>query len=135
MAKKITKRWVLVNGFQKQVSANVPANTLSPIDLLSPVIIPSLTLILKLKAINNYISTSGVSSPTGWGFVSWFTPFSNYTQILDQMGGQGQPLNVVDEPELSPGQTLFIRAKNTDPANAYTAGMILRGELGYYLYE
>lgn len=135
MAKRVKKRrWIIVAGYQKQISANVPANTLIPQNLWAPGSAPlvSLNLTLRLKGIANYIVSQGVSSSSGWGFITWYTPFSNYTAIKDQMGGVGQTLPTVDEPELSPGQYLPLTAINTDPANAYIVGIIVKGELGYY---
>jgi hypothetical protein len=120
------KTWVKVDGYNKQVSASIPAGSTGT-DLFVPEV-PSTSLTLKITAMGTYADLAA------WSFVRWLTPFYPYNDFKDQMGVSSQPQELSKQPELSPGGLLWIKGANAGGV-AYNMGIIIKGELGYYTYD
>ena len=119
-------RWKKVQGYNRQVSAVIAANTL----LTNPVLIfsdaPSNNLITRITHLATY-----AFDQAAFIYCTWLTPWFPYNKITDQIGQQWQPLELNQKPEVSAGQMMNFFGANVDGA-AHTIGFVIKGEQGYY---
>lgn len=122
------KKWVKVNDFFRQASVSIPATNV-PTAIFSEKLPPALTTIVK-----QYATYAG--SIAAWGNLSWDMLFNGaplfpYNGTKDQIGVQNQPIDI--EPrEFPPASLIGFQSANAGAA-AYVAGIIIKGEQGYWV--
>lgn len=120
------RRWIKIGEWYRQASVSVNAGATTSI--FSEKAPPALSLRITGLAIY-------AGSASAWGNLAWDmlfngTPIYPYNGTKDQIGLQNQPVSI-QPVEFPPASLVGYQATNTG-AVAYVAGVVLRGEYGYY---
>lgn len=134
MSKLLRPRWRGLCGYHKLVDANIPAASAYPgVDLFNE--IPSNTLITRITHLGTFVGTGAAIGFVMWSLRRQKGDIYPYNAIKDLMGYGGQPLKLVDVPEIYPGQYFSVAGQNSDGANAYQIGVVILGEQGIWEYD
>jgi len=109
---------------ERQASASVPAA--STITLISIKI--SNNEHFSLTHFSNYVAASAAWGNLIWRVLRNGIPQAPIDDQRDQRGDQITPQQILEEILLNPCDLLEITAENTDPANAWVAGAIIKGD-------
>lgn len=120
-------KWIKVQDFFRQASVSIGAGA-ARTSLVSYVV-PG-KFILRITHVANY-----AGDVSAWGFLTWAIEHNSIgmypmNAFRDLTGSLGEPVAI--EPMDFPGGAEFsVKASNSD-ASAHVAGILIRGELGYY---
>lgn len=117
--------WVRVRGYNKMYSGNIAADGLNHIIVANEC--PSESLITIITHLGTY-----AGDLAAYGKCTWIAPnFWPFHAQQDQLGTQGQPLELSDQIELNPGIAFSLSGVNADNV-VHAIGWVIRAEQGYY---